>query len=331
MTDNGKQDTNDKAEGVGVDGPVDGPDGGNEKESLAVRSAKVRRHNFKRLVMLAVVVAVAGYFIVTKMEAFGNLMFVMFGFGTVVLVHEFGHFIVAKLRDIEVEAFSLFMPPTIFGIKRTEKGWRFRFLPGFLRSMDKKSDGSVTSFTAGGPCKKGETEYQIGLIPFGGFVKMLGQEDIGENKTSDNPRSFSNKGIGTRLAVIAAGVTFNMITAVVIFVTVFSIGVELPAPIVGSVTPDSPAALAGIEPGDEVIGINGKTKDLDFSNVAIAAALSDVNEVVEMRIRHEDGNEQSYELMAEEIEGSSYRGFGIGTPFGLKIWPNTPWALSPNT
>src|SRR4030042_6931586 len=63
-----------------------------------------------------------------------NVAIVLLGFGAVVLVHEFGHFIVAKLSGIKVEAFSIFMPPTLFGIKKVERGWRIRVLPGLFRN-----------------------------------------------------------------------------------------------------------------------------------------------------------------------------------------------------
>ena len=102
-------------------------------------------------------------------------------------------------------------------------------------------------FTIPAMCRAGETEYQIGLIPFGGFVKMLGQEDVGTAKSTDDPRSYANKPVSARMAVITAGVTFNVISAVIVFMTVFLIGIELQPAIVGSVVPDSPAAKAGLK------------------------------------------------------------------------------------
>ena len=93
----------------------------------------------------------------------------------------------------------------------------------------------------------GETEYTIGLIPFGGFVKMLGQDDVGPMKINKDPRSYSNNSALARAAVLAAGVTFNAITRYR-YIIVFLIGINLPAPVVGGVLPDSPAARAGIKP-----------------------------------------------------------------------------------
>jgi len=296
--------------------------------------AKWSRRNIIRVLILLLVVVTAVSLVVERLDTFGNILLVMLGFGTVILVHEFGHFIVAKLSDIEVETFSMFMPPTLLGIKRTARGLRVRVLPGFLevehkdageahdegKTRDEQDDGSLATFTVGGAMKPGETEYQLGLIPFGGYVKMLGQEDVGAAKSTNDPRSFANKGIGTRLAVIAAGVTFNAVTAVVIFITAFSIGIKLPPPVVGGVIPGSPAEKAGLRPGDEVLEIDGKTKDLDFSSIQIAAALSGRDEMVRMRVRHEDGTEGRYSLIAREDETEpGFRVFGVEPAVSLEI------------
>ncbi|GAH41140.1 unnamed protein product, partial [marine sediment metagenome] len=116
--------------------------------------------------------------------------------------------------------FSIGFPPTLAGILRTEGGWRVRILPRFFpKENDEPGDGRL-SFTIGSKAKAGETEYRIGLIPFGGFVKLFGQEDIGSAKASDDPRSFANKPVSTRIGVLAAGVVFNAISAVVIFMIV---------------------------------------------------------------------------------------------------------------
>lgn len=266
------------------------------------------------------VFATVVYFIVRNFGVFSNLLLVLLGFGAVVLVHEFGHFIVAKLAGIKVEAFSMFMPPTLLGVQRTERGFRFRILPMlFAKEKEGEPDDGPLNFTIGKPGKAADTEYRVGLIPFGGFVKLLGQDDTGPVKTSDDPRSFANKPVRARASVIAAGVTFNVISAVIIFVIVFLAGIKLPPPVVGGLVPDSPAERAGIEPGDEVIQIAGKSKDLDFSNIMIAAALSDVNEVVPLKVEHEDGSVEDFALVAEQLSGEPMRDFGIIAPLSLTV------------
>jgi len=271
-----------------------------------------------RVLFWAVIAALFIYLIVRNIGAFGNIMLVVLGFGAVVLVHEFGHFIVAKLSGVKVEAFSIGFPPALFGIQRTESGYRVRLFPRFSEKEGEVEDDRVI-FTIGKEGKASETEYRIGLIPAGGFVKMLGQDDIGPVKSSDDPRSYANKPVGTRMAILAAGVTCNVISAMLIFMVVFLIGIKLPPAVVGGVEAHSPAARAGLRSGDEIIEIEGKNDNLDFSNIQVAAALSDVNEPVRMKVRHEDGSEEEVSIVAELFKGIPMRLFGVIPPKSLTI------------
>ena len=88
---------------------------------------------------LVVVVAVVIYFIVRNMGVFGNVLLVAIGFGAVILIHEFGHFIAAKLSGIKVDAFSIGFPPTVLGILRTDAGYRVRILPDFFKTDNPES------------------------------------------------------------------------------------------------------------------------------------------------------------------------------------------------
>lgn len=296
-----------------------------------------------RVILLAAVAVAIIVLIIRNIETTKNLLLVFLGFGSVVLVHEFGHFVVAKLCGIKVEAFSIFMPPTLFGIKKADRGWRIRILPELFRKEDEIKKGEAESkkkqehddeedglfnvtvgkrLMSASPAKRGragETEYRMGLIPFGGFVKMLGQEDIGPVKENKDPRSFANKPVLVRAAVLAAGVTFNVISAAIVYMIVFLIGVGLPAPIAGGIVPGSPAAKAGMRPGDEIIEIAGKDGRLDFSDVMMAGVLSGKDEEVPMKVRREGGTVEEVKLTAEKIPGSKFREFGIARPYTLAI------------
>jgi regulator of sigma E protease len=269
--------------------------------------AKSRTTILNGLFWVAIAAAVV-YLIMLHVSVVSNVIVVLLGFGSVVLVHEFGHFIVAKLGGIKVEAFSIFMPPTLVGIRKTKTGFTFRFLPSLLSHGNEEP-----------PEQPEETEYRIGIFPFGGYVKLLGQEDTGPVKQVTDPRSFANKPVSIRAAVIAAGVTFNVISAALIFMIVFLVGIKLPPAVVGDVVPKSPAARAGLQPGDEVLKIDSQTKDLDFSNILIAAALSRAHAPVPITVRHLDGSIEETTLVAESLPGSQFRDFGITQPLSLKI------------
>jgi len=280
----------------------------------------------KRLNMLIFVI-VAGaiiYFAVRNFDAFIRVLIVAIGFGAVVIIHEFGHFVVAKLSGIKVEAFSIGFPPTLLGIQRTETGIHFRVLPKLFAKEQQQADDragekgerrTLTSQVVQKLARKkkykgSDTEYRIGAIPFGGFVKMLGQEDAGPAEETDDPRSFSNKPILIRIAVVAAGVIFNAISAVLIFMVVFLIGVDLPPAVVGSVRPNSPAHRAGLRPGDRLVEVNGE-KFVDFTSLPLAAALSPEGEAVSLVVEHADKTTDELEIIAEESPGMNLRTFGV--------------------
>jgi regulator of sigma E protease len=142
------------------------------------------------------------------------LLFV-FGLGLVVFVHELGHFLVAKAAGITVERFAFGFGPRLFGLVR------------------------------------GGTDYCVNLVPLGGYLKMLGQEDVKEGDQTADPRAFNNKSVGVRLAVVAAGVVMNVLLAGGLFVLVAMVGKDYPAPVVGSVRPGFPAAQATINWDDD--------------------------------------------------------------------------------
>ncbi len=259
------------------------------------------------------------YLAVRNISVFGNILLVAIGFGAFVLVHEFGHFLLAKLAGIKVEAFSIGFPPTLVGILRTERGLRIRILPQFFPKGGGSDDGRLSFIIRKRMHKLAETEYRVGVIPFGGFVKMLGQEDVGQVKESDDPRSFANKSVGARMAVIAAGVVFNAISALIVFMIVFLIGINRVPAVVGGVVADSPAARAGLMAGDEIIEIAGKSKDLDFYDIVVAAALSGKDEKVALKVREADGSIGDYALVAEQKPGDEIKEFGIVMPQKLTV------------
>lgn len=137
--------------------------------------------------------------------------------GLLVVVHELGHFAVAKAVGIKVQEFSVGMGPKIFQVK------------------------------------KGETDYSLRGVPIGGYVKMEG-----EDESSEDERSFSNKPVISRIAVLFAGSFMNFLLAIVVLTGIFyTIGVVTTD--IAGVGEDSPALEAGIEEGDRIIAVDGES------------------------------------------------------------------------
>ena len=142
--------------------------------------------------------------------------------GVLVVIHEFGHFVAAKLLDFKVLRFSV----------------------GFGRPLVRFSFG--------------ETEYQIALIPLGGYVRILGEDGGDEVPSADVGRAFHAKPLWQRLVVVFAGPVANLILPVLIYFSLFAGHSRLPAAVVGDILAQGPAAHAGILPGDRVVTIDGE-------------------------------------------------------------------------
>jgi len=144
--------------------------------------------------------------------------------GVLVLIHELGHFVAAKLLDVKVLRFSI----------------------GYGRPLVR-----VTL---------GETEYQIAVFPLGGYVRILGIEGPPDDRAgrADAGRSFASRPLWQRLVIVFAGPAANLVLPVIIYFVFFAGHTMLPAAVVGDVLDGGAAARAGIEPGDRVLEINGR-------------------------------------------------------------------------
>jgi len=213
-----------------------------------------------------------------------NFLLILLGFGLLIGIHELGHFLAARWAGIRVDAFAIGMGPTVLAY-RAGIGWR---RGGTEREVIARAGKPAMALSDRqlGEFGIGETEYSLRLLPLGGFVRMLGQDDLDPTATSESPRSYNRCPIGKRMVVVSAGVVANLILAVALFLVAFMVGVRFEAPMVGEVVPGSPAALAeaenaaaagvtepGLAPGDLVVEIDGGRVDT-FADVQIAAAMA---------------------------------------------------------
>ncbi len=199
----------------------------------------------------------------------GSYLFlkVLIGFSVIIFVHELGHFLAAKWMGVRVDRFAVGFFYRLAGYRRGEG---FTFGPAKPYTPDELEAKGF-----------GETDYCINALPFGGYVKMLGQDDIqineetGEVSHTDDPRAFTNKTVGQRMIVVSAGVLFNLFFAVLAYALVYmSVGRTVLAPIIGDVQPGSAAAKAGLMSGDHVVSIDGN-EVRSFNDIQMSWALAD--------------------------------------------------------
>jgi regulator of sigma E protease len=230
-------------------------------------------------------------------------------FGICVLVHEFGHFITAKWAGIRVEEFGLGFPPRMVGFrKRDSGGWEVIWLGGKRDAEDSYDAEKQSPFsgTSGGYSsvssanEKHHTIYSLNFLPIGGFVRMPGENgDINDESGNYDPQSFAAKTAGKRIIVLVAGVTMNVILAMVLFTIAYGLGEPTYPAAIGKVAQSSPAAIAGLQPGDTIVSVNGKSVTLftDVQDAVTKAITADNNHhttlPVIMVIRHQGSSQTS--------------------------------------
>src|SRR6202022_3506322 len=210
-------------------------------------------------------------------------------FGICVLVHEFGHFITAKWAGIRVEEFGLGFPPRLVGFrKRDSGGWEVIWLGGRRNAEDSYDAGKQSPFsgTSGGYStpyvenEKHHTIYSLNLLPIGGFVRMPGENgDVNDESGNYDPQSFAAKSAGKRIIVLVAGVTMNVILAMLLFTFAYGLGEPTFPAVIGKVVPNSPAAIAGLRPNDKIVTVNGQRVQLftDLQSIVTTAISADKN------------------------------------------------------
>jgi regulator of sigma E protease len=208
-----------------------------------------------------------------------------------ILVHEAGHFCVAKLFRIRVDEFGLGFPPRLLS-------W-----------------------------KKGETRYSLNLIPFGGFVKIFGEDPTEPVPESEGERNFARKSRSVQAAVLVAGIVGNMFLAWVLLSLGFMTG--LPAPqgafadvplqnpqlTVLEVVPNSPAAAAGVRAGDTITALTRDNETREHPNADMASAfIARSEKAIQITLR-QNGEEKIISVVPTQgiVEGKPAIGIAMET------------------
>lgn len=157
------------------------------------------------------------------MSAIYMLLGTLVALGVLVTIHEFGHFWVARRCGVKVLRFSVGFGTPL---------WRWR--------------------------DRQDTEFVIAAIPLGGYVKMLDEREESVPEALRD-QAFNRKPVGQRIAIVAAGPLANFLLALLFFWVLAMLGSQQVKPVVGELLPGSPAELAGVRPGEEIVAVDGKT------------------------------------------------------------------------
>lgn len=195
--------------------------------------------------------------------------------GVLIIVHELGHFLVAKWCGIGVEEFSVGFGPRLWGVK------------------------------------KGGTDYRVSLVPLGGYVKMKGDE--GDEKAPPAPDSFAGQSVRRRAAVIMCGPVMNLLLCLALMPVVYMIGRTLPAyllepPVVIDVYPETSASVAGMQKGDRLRSIDGK--EMETWEEALNTMILSPGKKMSLEWERA-GNIIKGEVLAGELAGSKRNIVGI--------------------
>jgi len=220
-----------------------------------------------------------------------------------VLIHELGHFVVAKLLNIKVEEFGFGFPPRVFGIKR------------------------------------GETLYSINWLPIGGFVKLYGEDEAGGGRiqpsavsrqpSEDTDRAFYARPVWQRALVIVAGVVMNFVLAVTLISILFSVvGIAVPTDKVNVdlIIKGAPADKAGLKVGDTIVSINGE--EIVSTQEVVDSTKNNLGKTIRVGVRTQKGQDEIIDLTPRKNYPSNQGPMGVAVSQDTVV-RKYPWYEAP--
>ncbi|MBQ3156732.1 MAG: RIP metalloprotease RseP [Clostridia bacterium] len=207
-------------------------------------------------------------------------MYVLIGIlllGILIAVHEFGHFIAARISGIEVMEFAIGMGPRLCG-------WT----------------------------GKTGTKFSLRAIPLGGFCAFYGEDDV-EGKTKDDPRAYGKQNVWKRIFTVLMGPMMNFVLAIIVAVGVY-VCMEQPIvePMITEIVADSPAAQAGIQPGDVIIAVDGQSVLDGTTNGLLQALSNDGEQTYALTVRR---GETTFDTSAATYWDEAENKYRIGIAF----------------
>lgn len=211
-----------------------------------------------------------------------------------VVVHELGHFLFAKLFNVRADAFSIGFGPVIFA-----KKW-------------------------------GETDFRLSAIPLGGYVKLLGEDPNAPLSDEEKKRALHNQVPWKRFFIFFGGPLFNFLWAIIVFMAMMAIGEPQVANQIGRVLPDSPAARAGFLANDQIVTVAGapvvKFEEIiqklsDLPNQKVKMEVSRVGQIVPLEVQ--TGEEDGFSVYGEPKKVGTVEGW-VANPRVPKIGISDP-------
>jgi len=169
------------------------------------------------------------------------ILLAIFSFGVMIMIHELGHFLVARACGVGIHEFSLGMGPRLISKKGNQ--WRF-----FFTKVTEAEEAEIPPRSDGLPV----TEYSLRLLPIGGFVSM-----VGEDEETNDPHALCNKKAWQRMLIMGAGATMNLLLGLILSIVLVCISPQIPSTTVDSFREGATSSAAGLQAGDVITHVNG--------------------------------------------------------------------------